>query len=49
MIKRHYPGYAPSVERILHHRPLPVKAKASRAVRKRLARALTAKGRRCFL
>ena len=32
---------------ILHHRPLSVKAKTSRAVRKRPARALTAKGRRC--
>ena len=48
MIKWHYSGYAPSVKRILHHRPLPVKAKTSRAVRKRPARALTAKGRRCF-
>ena len=48
MIKRHNAGYAPSMCQILHHRPLSVKAKTSRAGRLRPARALTAKGRRCF-
>lgn len=42
MIKR----VCPSMERILHHRPLSVKAKTSRTVRLRTVRALTAKGRR---